>query len=205
MDLIAIIPPDEQSSDEEIYQNGSDMEIDIVHDDIDLSNDEFDDENVEQIELPQIGLLGAALQRENIARPQAGAAALGAALVWSRQLSHKVKTPFSGPVPGPTNILDDEKKAIDFFHLFFTENDLDSIVAETNSYAELSIQTKADPKWIPTTREELSAWIGIRTYMSIDHLPNHLMYFADNWLFGTSLEHDDRDQLYMLVYFVYNE
>ena len=43
------------------------------------------------------------------------------------------------------------------------------------------IQTKSDPKWVPLTRPEFDAWLGIRTYMSVDHLPNHYMYWADDW------------------------
>jgi hypothetical protein len=58
------------------------------------------------------------------------------------------------------------------------------LVLETNAYAARCILVRNDPKWYPTNVQELTAWLGIRLYMSIFHFPETRMYWASDALFG---------------------
>jgi hypothetical protein len=79
---------------------------------------------------------------------------------WTTELTHSVKFAFKGPTPGPTITLSEEKKEVDFFNLFFTEDCIDTVVKETNRYAE---QRQAivgvDRKW-----KEVCALIILQFY-----------------------------------------
>jgi hypothetical protein len=55
---------------------------------------------------------------------------------WSTNLTHSVKFAFKGPTPGPTIAMPQEKKEVDFFSLFFTEECMNTLVTETNRYAK---------------------------------------------------------------------
>ncbi len=43
--------------------------------------------------------------------------------------------PFSGPQPGPLRPIGSNARAIELFHIFFSDEALELVVAETNRYA----------------------------------------------------------------------
>jgi hypothetical protein len=107
-------------------------------------------------------------------------------LLWINvDIQPKPKQAFQGPQPGPTSPLNDTAKEFDFFSQIFTGQCFDILVEETNRYAEQrQAESGEDPNWSPVTLTELKAWIGIRMFMSVLHLPSNDMYWSQDWLFG---------------------
>lgn len=76
---------------------------------------------------------------------------------WKLELSAKVKQEFSGPKPGPTVVLGQEKNELDFLDLFFPEELYDMIACETNKYTALKYKTTDNP----VTANEIAAYFGM--------------------------------------------
>ena len=92
----------------------------------------------------------------------------------------------TGPQPGATADLSGEKTIFDFFRLFFSMELFALLVLETNAYAARCLLLRPDGKWVPTNIDEITAWLGIRLYMSIFHLPDMRMYWSEDHLFGNN-------------------
>ena len=87
-----------------------------------------------------------------------------------------VDLPFTG-VPGMINDIDlpDSPTALDFWSLFITDTDFDTIARETNRYAAEYLQTNAANikansrfnKWVDTTASEMKIFIGMTIAMGL--------------------------------------
>ena len=67
---------------------------------------------------------------------------------------------------------------------FFVPDCFQTLTQQTNDYAATRIRVKADPHWHPVDCDELSAFLGIRVYMSILSLPSMDMYWSTDHMFG---------------------
>ena len=86
------------------------------------------------------------------------------------------KAQFYGLVPGANEL--------DFFLLFFPAFLFELIASQTNLYVRQRQQTRPDPRWTPVTEEEVKAWLCMRVAMSVLHLPQTVMYWSTDSLFG---------------------
>ena len=67
---------------------------------------------------------------------------------WSADLQHSVKFGFTGPHPGPTVNMEEEKIEFDFFSLFFPLVCFEIMVLETNRYARQKQEKNGpDKRW----------------------------------------------------------
>lgn len=103
--------------------------------------------------------------------------------VWTHELQPVIPIDFTGPQPGPVHIMDVSKREIDFFNRIFPDSLYADIARETNAYANAKIAEKPDPKWRPTTADEIRAYIGFLIVMGIVQLPNQDMYWTTDELF----------------------
>ena len=72
---------------------------------------------------------------------------------WTENLTHSVKFAFSGPEPGPTVTLGEDKREEDFLKLFLTDDILNILVVESNRYAEQRQELKGhDKRWRPVSK-----------------------------------------------------
>ena len=103
---------------------------------------------------------------------------------WTSLLSEIQLDAFTEPV-GAVNLLEKDATEIDFFHQIFPENwPHEKVAQETNRYAQSKItQNGADPKWLPTTSDEIRALIGFNILMGIVIAPNQDMYFSTDSMF----------------------
>ena len=84
---------------------------------------------------------------------------------------------------GPTSRVPEDGTALDFFLLLWPEDLFEKIVEETNRHAEQCIQTKPDPRWHPTTCEEMRAFFALNVLFGIKSLPETRMYWSkDNFI-----------------------
>ncbi|XP_050309162.1 piggyBac transposable element-derived protein 4-like [Anthonomus grandis grandis] len=85
----------------------------------------------------------------------------------------------------PTHLFDNmtEKKPVDFYLLFLTENIIDTMVEETNRYASQKKESGTRlpksrlNKWKETDAEEMKIFIGLQLWMGLCHLP----HLSDYW------------------------
>ena len=119
---------------------------------------------------------------------------------WTLLLSEIQLDAFTEPV-GAVNVLEKDAKEIDFFHQIFTENWYEKVAQETNRYGQSKItQNGADPKWLPTTSDEIRMFIGFNILMGIVIAPNQDMYFSTDSMFrptgmSESITRDQFDKL----------
>ncbi len=100
---------------------------------------------------------------------------------WKKMESTHIVYPFSGPQPGPLRPIGSNARAIELFHIFFSDEALELVVAETNRYAaQCRAQcTSPTPRaWHDITSEELKAFFGMLFYMGIARLPQIEMYWS---------------------------
>ena len=88
---------------------------------------------------------------------RAPAQAVAAASRWTRTLTDVQKSPFSGPTPGPTVTLEEDKNELDFLNLFFPASCYDTL-RQTNLYARRcqAARGTSDKRWSPVSRVSLS-------------------------------------------------
>ena len=101
---------------------------------------------------------------------------------WTKQLT-SIKVEAFANVSGPTTILPEASKEIDFFHLLFTPDLYQEIADETNRYAASKIVQSPDPLWRPTNAEEIRAYIAIQIIMAIVYCPDDSLYFTSDELY----------------------
>ena len=96
------------------------------------------------------------------------------AVHWSSTLSEINVEPFSIP-HGPTKDLGPNVKSKDFFNLFIDDNFLDEIAANSIAYA----CSKGDANFT-TTRDEISAFLGLKILIGIHSLPQVSMLWESD-------------------------
>ncbi|XP_017792479.1 PREDICTED: piggyBac transposable element-derived protein 4-like, partial [Habropoda laboriosa] len=88
-----------------------------------------------------------------------------------------------GEIAGP-HLPSNVKEPIDYFTLYFTEELVDSIIKETNNYANEEIRKKQLSrkstwhKWYDITKEEFLAFIAVILNMGLIQLPNMQEYWS---------------------------
>ena len=88
---------------------------------------------------------------------------------------------FSGNLPGPKGEAFDVRNPIDCFFLFLTSEFYDELLTQSNLYAEQQRAAKNDNSpWIPISKEELVAFIGVNIAMGVVSLPNINEYWSSN-------------------------
>ena len=88
--------------------------------------------------------------------------------------------------PGLLVDFEDDAKADDYFLRVFGEENVDSIVEETNRYARQSLQSNARclVAWKDITKPEMKAFFGICVIMGINQLPRIADYWKDDPFIG---------------------
>ena len=97
--------------------------------------------------------------------------------IWSSELLPVVVHPFTGTV-GPT--VDIPNSPFDVLQLFFTDDLIEDIVAESNRYALQVMGVEAYMKWTRITADEFKAYLGFSILMGIVHLPEKRDYWRMN-------------------------
>ena len=106
-------------------------------------------------------------------------------LVWGEILTPQTELPFDQRA-GPVRNLPADKKAIDFFELFFTERLYRLIVRETNRYARQEQQRLGkDLQWRELSIEEFRTWLGLYFAMGLVQKPLILAYWETNSVTST--------------------
>lgn len=106
---------------------------------------------------------------------------------WSDNLRETTLPAFIGSNPGPVNILEGEKREIDFLNLVFPEELYVKISEETNRYAELCISKKKQIfGWYHTTPEEVRDLMGCFIVMGGVSAPAQDLYWSKDKLFHLS-------------------
>ncbi|XP_033730112.1 piggyBac transposable element-derived protein 4-like [Pecten maximus] len=107
---------------------------------------------------------------------------------WSRDFSPITVNAFvreTGPIL-PENFDVNSASPIDYFHIFFNENQFSAIARHTNNYARWRLETenRGDPKWPDTNSAEIKAFIGINVLMGIQYMPETDMYWSSDDYLG---------------------
>ena len=126
--------------------------------------------------------------------------------------------PFTS-VPGPKHAPPPEANPIDYLNLFFTDNFMDTIVTETNRYADQWVDSHQEylrekPRsrvhyWIKqghTTKEEFNAFLGITLNMGLIRKPSINSYWDsthDSQHTPWFIEHFNRDRFQLLLKFMH--
>jgi len=92
-----------------------------------------------------------------------------------------------------TGTLPANPTAFDFFSLYFDDDIIDLIVAETNRYADQYIsRNEIAPHspvktWQPTDRDEMKTFLGLATLMGIVFKPRLSMYWSTDSIYKTDI------------------
>ncbi|XP_027232578.1 piggyBac transposable element-derived protein 4 [Penaeus vannamei] len=114
--------------------------------------------------------------------------------------------------PGVKVKLDVSSTPLEIFSWFFTDDLLDLIVKETNWYAAAHPPCTSPKmrKWMPTSREELQAYFGIRVIMGLAGRPSYYDYWSSSpvlrhELVAEVMTRDRFDQLTACLHFAHVE
>lgn len=130
-------------------------------------------------------------------------------LVWSENLTLQTDIPFDERC-GPVRNLPADKKAIDFFELFFTERLYRLIVRETNRYARQEQQRLGkDLRWRELTIDEFRTWLGLYFAMGLAQKPSISAYWERNKItstpgFGQTMPRERFGSILRFLHFVDN-
>ena len=106
-------------------------------------------------------------------------------LVWSEILTPQTELPFDQRT-GSVRNLPADKKAIDFFELFFTERLYRLIVRETNRYARQEQQHLGkDLQWRELSVKEFRTWLGLYFAMGLVQKQSISAYWETNSVTST--------------------
>ena len=128
---------------------------------------------------------------------------------WGENIVPQTEIPFeqrTGPVPN----LPADKKAIDFFELFFTERLYRLIVRETNRYVRQEEQRLGKQvNWTELTINEFRTWLGLYFVMGIVQKPTLHSYWDKTGMsatpaFGKVMTRDRFLSILRFVHFVDN-
>lgn len=92
----------------------------------------------------------------------------------------------------PVNSVTGNPEPIDMYELFITDALLDTIVIQTNTYAQQKINAAPLTRrsrfisWKPTTRTEMKKFIGIIIYMGLVGMPEISSYWSKSKLYANS-------------------
>jgi hypothetical protein len=88
--------------------------------------------------------------------------------------------------PGPNHALPLDSNVLDYFLLLVRPGIFQSMVIETNRYAEQCqlAAGRQDNNWVPTTESEMRAYIGMNVVMGIHVLPELHHYWASDDFLG---------------------
>ena len=121
---------------------------------------------------------------------------IGATSNWTKDLSSVTCHAFTGPLPGPTTVLDENANELDFLNLLFSDRLYEYIALQTNNYAQRKMSTKADPLWRAVTKEDIKAYMGVQIISGIVPIPKKLYFTKDPLLHSTGIsERFTRDRL----------
>ena len=106
-------------------------------------------------------------------------------LPWSDQLRRVVRPDFSSAI-GINFPLPENPREIDFVSAFIDDDLWDLIVLETNRYAQQKLANSPArlANYVPVTRPELKAFIGVNIIMGMVKLPSIALYWSSNEFFG---------------------
>ena len=130
-------------------------------------------------------------------------------LVWSENLTLQIDILFDERC-GPVRNLPADKKAIDFFELFFTERLYRLIVRETNRYARQEQQRLGkDLRWRELTIDEFRTWLGLYFAMGLVQKPSISAYWERNKItstpgFGQTMPRERFGSILRFLHFVDN-
>ena len=111
-------------------------------------------------------------------------------LQFTDQLTDVVLRPFV-EFSGVRHRLDvDSASEKDYFDILFTQNLMNTLVMETNRYADRGINNQMniaqpDTAWVPVTVEEVRAYLGMVLLMGIHKLPRLRYYWSADSFLGT--------------------
>ena len=94
---------------------------------------------------------------------------------WSERVNHLNLQDFSSPA-GPT--VDLSSSPLHVFGLFFTQDLLEEIATQTNSYSRTVMGAEKYDKWTKVSVVELKAFLGFSVLMGINHLPSRNDYWS---------------------------
>ena len=97
---------------------------------------------------------------------------------WSKKATPIILHNFKGPQPGPRVPVSSDPLSV--FDLYFTEDNIDLIVQETNRYAEQVLAAKGSDKQWSTNAQEIRAYFGFTILMGINRLPELRDYWSTN-------------------------
>jgi len=106
-------------------------------------------------------------------------------------------------------IISPTANALDFFKLYLTDAIESLMVAETNRYADQYIRGNIlkphSPvqNWVPTTKDEMLAFIGLSILMGVVYKPRLHMYWSTDELFQSDIFPNvmSRDHYLLLLHF----
>lgn len=129
---------------------------------------------------------------------------------WSSILTPQTAIAFEEHI-GLVRNLPPDKKAIDFFELYFTERLYRLIVRETNRYAGQAQRRLAKPLgWIELTINKLRMWLGLYFAMGIVQKPSLQSYWEKDQVtvtpsFGNIMSSNRFMNILRFIHFVDNE
>ena len=91
--------------------------------------------------------------------------------------------------------LPNNPSALDYFKLYFTNRIVDHMVTKTNRYAEQFLDKERDNlrphsvmrQWVPTSHNEMCAFLGLMMLMGIIYKPRIGMYWSNDELYSTPI------------------
>ncbi|KAK8376085.1 hypothetical protein O3P69_008660 [Scylla paramamosain] len=124
------------------------------------------------------------------------ASSLAPALVWGTVSPKQRSYAFTGKeelaILPHVNSVTGKPEPVHMYELFITDDILDTIVSETNIYAQQKINATPLTRrsrlcaWKPTTRNEIKKFLGIILYMGINGMPEISSYWSKNKLYAGS-------------------
>lgn len=107
--------------------------------------------------------------------------------LYQRGLSH-IFTPRGNT--GPTHIIDANKEALDFWHLFMDDPFLESMINITGNYANYQILHMPNENrmaWSTPTLTEFKAFLGLTYQMGISRKPSTKLYWSSDPIMSTPI------------------
>jgi len=103
--------------------------------------------------------------------------------------------------------------ALDYFRLYVTDDILDLIVRQTNTYADQYIAGNdlkphsPAQNWVRTDRDEILAFIGLSILMGVVYKPRIHMYWSTDAIYQTDIFSNvmSRDRYLLLLRFLHFE
>ena len=158
-----------------------------LHTIVTIAPDVEDDSDEEPIDVDDVPAVEEEKeQQENIPPPSS----------WSKVCTGIVYPTLTVP-SGPHLPVHHAISEMDFFHCLLTQHTLQTIAANTTTYAH---HKGAAQTWM-TSVEELWLFIAVHIFMGIAHLPRSHMYWEERWLQPFVVDAFSRDRFHELLRF----